>query len=151
MLTALSFLCKVHSLIHPDGRMEEMEILNVKNQRDVVPRSPRILENKYCSKKSNLFNVQSEFCVRLTNPAAAAAATAAKSLQSCLTLCNPMDCSLPGFFVHGIFQQEYWSRLPFPSPGDLPDPGIEPRSPTIQAGTLPSEPPGKPCYMAKGD
>ena len=40
--------------------------------------------------------------------------------------------------------QECWSGLPFPSPGDLPDPGIEPRSPTLQADTLPSEPPGKP-------
>ena len=37
-----------------------------------------------------------------------------------------MDCSLPGFSVHGIFsRQEYWCGLPFPSPGDLPDPGIE--------------------------
>ena len=41
-------------------------------------------------------------------------------------------------------RQEYWSGLPFPSPGDLPDPGIEPRSPTLQADTLPSEPLGKP-------
>ena len=41
-------------------------------------------------------------------------------------------------------RQEYWSGLPFPSPEDLPDPGIEPRSPTLQADTLPSEPPGKP-------
>ena len=40
-------------------------------------------------------------------------------------------------------RQEYWSGLPFPSPGDLPDPGIEPRSPTLQADALPSEPPGK--------
>ena len=39
-------------------------------------------------------------------------------------------------------RQEYWSGLPFPSPGDLPDPGIEPRSPALQADTLPSEPPG---------
>ena len=38
-------------------------------------------------------------------------------------------------------RQEYWSELPFPSPGDLPDPGIEPRSPTLQADALPSEPP----------
>ena len=36
-----------------------------------------------------------------------------------------MDCSLLGSSVHGIFQQEYWSGLPFPSPGDLPNPGIE--------------------------
>ena len=41
-------------------------------------------------------------------------------------------------------RQEYWSGLPYPSPGDLPDPGIEPRSPTLPADILPSEPPGKP-------
>ena len=44
----------------------------------------------------------------------------------------------------GFFRQEYWSGLPFPSPGDLPDPGIEPRSPALQADALTSEPPGKP-------
>ena len=42
----------------------------------------------------------------------------------------------------GFFRQEYWSGLPFPSLGDLPDPGIEPRSPALQADALPSEPPG---------
>ena len=41
-------------------------------------------------------------------------------------------------------RQEYWSGLPFPSPGNLPDPGTEPGSPALQADTLPSEPPGKP-------
>ena len=41
-------------------------------------------------------------------------------------------------------RQEYWSGLPFPSPGDLPDPGNEPGSPALQADALPSEPPGKP-------
>ena len=41
-------------------------------------------------------------------------------------------------------RQEYWSRLPFSSPGDIPDPGIEPGSPVLQADSLPSEPPGKP-------
>ena len=45
--------------------------------------------------------------------------------KSCLTLCNPIDCGPPGFPVHGIAQREYSSGLPFPSPGDLPDPGIE--------------------------
>ena len=43
----------------------------------------------------------------------------------------------------GFSRQEYWSGLPFSSPGDLPDPGIEPRSPTLWAGALPSEPPGE--------
>ena len=41
-------------------------------------------------------------------------------------------------------KQKYWSGLPFPSPGDLPDPGIKPRPPALQAEALPSEPPGKP-------
>ena len=44
----------------------------------------------------------------------------------------------------GFSRQEYWSGLPFPSPGDLPDPGIEPRSPAWEADALTSEPPGKP-------
>ena len=44
-------------------------------------------------------------------------------------------------------RQEYWSGLPFPSPGDVPNPGIKPGSPALQAGTLPSEPPGKPCLI----
>ena len=44
--------------------------------------------------------------------------------QSCPTLCNPMDYRLPSSIVHGIFQQEYWSGLPFPSPEDLSNPGI---------------------------
>ena len=57
--------------------------------------------------------------------------------QSCLTLCDPMDCSLS----MGFSRQEYWSGLPFPPPGDLPDPGIGPRSPARQAGSLPAEPP----------
>ena len=43
----------------------------------------------------------------------------------------------------GFFRQEYWSGLPFPFPGDLPNPGIKPGSPVLQADTLPSEPPGK--------
>ena len=45
----------------------------------------------------------------------------------CLILCNPMDCSPPHFSME-FSKQEYWSELLFPSPGDLPDPGIEPRS-----------------------
>ena len=44
----------------------------------------------------------------------------------------------------GFSRQEYWSGVPFPSPEDLSKPGIEPKSPTLQADSLPSEPPGKP-------
>ena len=63
--------------------------------------------------------------------------------QLCLTLRDPMDYQAP--LTMGFYRQEYWSGLPLPSPGDLPDPGIEPKSPTLQADALPSEPPGKPC------
>ena len=63
--------------------------------------------------------------------------------QSCSILCNPKHYSLPGFSIHGIL----WARIleweAFSSPGDLPNPGIEPRSPTLQVDSLPSEPPGK--------
>ena len=55
-----------------------------------------------------------------------------------------MDCSPPGSSVHGFSGQEYWSGLPFPSPGDLPDSGIEPRSPALHIDALLSEPPEKP-------
>ena len=53
--------------------------------------------------------------VRWSQSPFAAAAAAAKSLQSCPNLCDPMDCSLPGSSVHGISRQEYWSGVPLPS------------------------------------
>ena len=62
--------------------------------------------------------------------------------QLCLTLCDPMDCSLPGSSVHGILQARILG-WPFPSPGDFSDPGIKPVSPALQAYSLPSEQPGK--------
>ena len=66
--------------------------------------------------------------------------------QSCPSLCNPMVCSLPGFSVHQILRQEYRSGLSFPSPGDLPNLRMEPRSPTLWADSSPSEQPGKPIH-----
>ena len=47
----------------------------------------------------------------------------------------------------GFSRQEYWSGLPFPSPGDLPDPGIEPASPELAGSFFPPKPPGKPVYV----
>ena len=64
--------------------------------------------------------------------------------QSCPTLCDPIDCGLQGSYVDGILQQKYWSELPFPTLGCLPEPVIEPRSPALQADSLLTEPPGKP-------
>ena len=56
-----------------------------------------------------------------------------------------MDCSPPDSSLSMEFsRQEYWSGLPFPSPEDLPDPGIETVPPTLEADALTSEPPGKP-------
>ena len=66
--------------------------------------------------------------------------------QSCLTLCDPVNCSLPGFSV-GFSRQEYWSGLPFPPPGDLPDPGINLlslMSPALADRLFTTIPPGKP-------
>ena len=63
--------------------------------------------------------------------------------QSCLTLCNSMDVAYQALQSMEFSKQEYWSGLPFPSPGDLPDPAIEPGSPALQADTLLSEPSGK--------
>ena len=61
--------------------------------------------------------------------------------KSCPSLLQPMDYSLPGSFVHGISQQEYWSGLPFSPPGDLPGPGIEPVSPTLAGRFFTAKPP----------
>ena len=58
-------------------------------------------------------------------------------VESCPILCDPMDCSLLGSPSMGFSRQEYWSGSPFPSPGDLPNPGVEPRSPASQADAPP--------------
>ena len=63
--------------------------------------------------------------------------------QACPTLWDSMDCSLTDSSVPGISQARTLDGLPFLSPGDLPDPGIEPRSPALQVDSLHSEPPGK--------
>ena len=83
-----------------------------------------------------------------------------KVAQSCLTLCDPMDYTvfgilharilewvailLTGSSVRGILQARILERLPFPPQGDFPNPGIKPRSSTLQVNSLSAEPPGKP-------
>ena len=65
----------------------------------------------------------------LTSEVQFAAAVLVAKLSS--TLLNPMDCSLPGSFLHGIARQEYWNGLPFPSPGDPPKPGTKRTAPAL--------------------
>ena len=57
----------------------------------------------------------------------------AQLLQLCLILCNSMDCSATSSSVHGFPRQEYWTKLPFPPPGDPPNPRIKPVSPEAPA------------------
>ena len=64
--------------------------------------------------------------------------------QSCPTLCNPMDCAPPGSSVHGFPRHDHWSGLPFHPPGDLPNPGVKPGSPTLLVDSFLSEALGKP-------
>ena len=68
-----------------------------------------------------------------------------------LTLCNPLDCRPSRILCPwGLSRQEYWSGLPCPPPGILPNPGIKPRSLALQADSLPTEPPGKPRNTGVG-
>ena len=61
-----------------------------------------------------------------------------------VSVAQSCPCSLPGPLSKEFSRQDYWSGLPFPSPGDLPDPGIKPGCPTLQVDSLPSESSGKP-------
>ena len=73
----------------------------------------------------------------------------AKSLLSCSTLCDHVNYSLSGFSVHGVLQTRILNGLPWPSPTDLPHPGIKPVSLALQGRfSLPSAPPGKPIVVS---
>ena len=79
----------------------------------------------------------------------------AQLLQFYLTLCDSMDHNPPDSSLHKTSWQEYWSVLPFPSPEDLPDPGIKPSSPALAGRFFTTEPPGSqedmliPTYLKK--
>ena len=70
-----------------------------------------------------------------------------KSLSRVQLFATPWTVTYQAPPTMGFSRQEYWSGLPFPSPGDLPNPGIEPWSPALQADTLPSEQQGKLCCI----
>ena len=78
--------------------------------------------------------------------------------MTCMCVCvsrvrlfvTPWTIACQGPLSMGFSRQEYWSRLPFPSPGNVPKPGIKPRSPALQADSLPIETPGKPKFIYSG-
>ena len=72
-----------------------------------------------------------------------------KSLSCVRLFATPWTVAYQASLSMGFSRKEYWSGLPFPSPGDLPDPGVKPGSPALQADVLPSEPPGKPQWEAE--
>ena len=74
-----------------------------------------------------------------------------KSLSRVRLFVTPWTVAYQASPSMGFSTQEYWSGLPFPSPGDLPDPGIEPGSPALEADALTSEPPGKPHNKDKAE
>ena len=80
-------------------------------------------------------------------PLAAPGKVKVKSLSRVQLFVTPWTVAHQASPSMGFSRQECWSGLPFPSPGDLPYPGIEPRSPVLKADALPSEPPGKPVLI----
>ena len=129
-----------------DGSSYEISLPNLESESEVAQSCPTLCDPMDCSLPG--FSVHGIFQARLLEWLAISFSKKDKAKVSEVaqlrpTLCDPMDCSLPGFSVHGIFQARVWSGLPFPSPGDLPDPGIKPRSSALQADSLPSKPPGK--------
>ena len=67
--------------------------------------------------------------------------------QLCPTLCDSVNVAYQASPSMGFPRQKYWNGLPFPPPGDLPEPGMEHGPPALQADSLPSEPPGKPLCL----
>ena len=109
-----------------DGRKSKEGSVGIKSSRETFPNVEE--RSDYLLHKHSCMCV----CVRA---------------QVCPTLWDPMDYSPPGPPSKGFSRQEYWSGLSFPSPGDLPDPGIQltsPVSPTLASGFFNTGPPGKP-------
>ena len=97
-----------------------------------------------------LGGARSEISVILKHQSHAQESVLALVAQSCPTLCDPWTAAHQAPLSMRFFRQGHWSGLPFPSPGDLPNPGIEPGSPALQADSLLTELQGKPCFRISG-
>ena len=93
----------------------------------------------WCKVASDLKSHREDMCMRAQSLSLVQLFCSSRDLGLQIPLWNP-----PGSFVHGCSRQEYWSGLPFPPPGDLPDPGIKPKSLALAGGVFTTESPGKP-------
>ena len=139
-----------------DGAYESRLWQNVTWAENEQPLNPQSIK-----KIQRHAQCQSPLCIRLyfrTKPHASGFLKHSKRLPKtssapvihvcvCVTQSCPILCDLQAPVFTGFSRQEYRSGLPFPSPEDLPHPGIEPRFPALKADSLLSEPPGKPTYM----
>ena len=125
----------------PKGSGNIVNVLKEKNCQSRIVYPAKLSFKQQRERKRYLYaNVQAVLIIRAKRwKQTRCLSTDVKVAQSCLTLCDPMNFSRP----------EFWSGQPIPSPGDLPNLGIESRSPALQAGSLLSEPQGKPLSTDK--
>ena len=110
--------------IHMQKQKQKDTDLNTHHKKELKTNLGLVVPFRYNIKDTMKVKVKSLSCVRL--------------------FATPWTVAYQAPPSTGFSRQEYWSRLPFSSPGDLPNPGIEPRSPAFQEDALTSEPPGKP-------
>ena len=153
-----AFSCQPFILCSNGGELEHMEIKNFKNiWQHLYPLPLCILKNSKPteSKLRELYlntHLPStwihqwlmffQICF-ISFSMSACVKCESKSLSHIWLFATPCSIALQAPLSMGFSRQEYWSALPFPSSGDLPNPGIKPGSPALQADSLPSEPPGK--------
>ena len=105
------------------------------------PKQKQYLVVHVTGDRSNIRSCKEQYCIGTWN--VRSMKVKVKSLTRVRLFATPWTIAHQAPLSMGFSRQEYWSGLPFPSPGDLPDPGIKPRSPALQADALTSEPPGK--------
>ena len=117
---------------------------DINHSRILYDPPPRILEIKA---KINKWDLIKEHALNIALQLVDSVCVCVKSLQFVQLCATSWTAASQASLSMEFSRQEYWSGLPFPSPGDFPDPGMEPRSPSLQADSLPSELSGKPHLL----
>ena len=130
--------CRIFSLLNSFKSPGKFSFI-IRKQLEIIQQSQRIWDTKIPDIFLILLFEEHKYIPRLPG----LRHLEGEVTQSCPTLCDLMDCSLPGSSIHGIFQARVLERVAISFSRGSSDPGIEPRSPTLQAGALPSEAPGK--------